>query len=279
MQPLIPPRPLKVTLPKRQSRIMAFIFFLVGLALAGGFGWMTVPDLIRDAAILGQAEPATQARFVSGRCRSKLVIHFCDIVMERRAAQGPVRAESNAAFFDLHVGSYSVRLMQKVGDPSQVTTDIALDHYWNRAITSAGFILLFGAGAIALLGQALRPGVGAANDRYKPLSGRLLTPVIVDVTGQTQPDKAHWLWTYRPAHAGPAIGQEMTLVLPAGTWPFALDRDGRRALAVTDTTGQPVLMLDHALSVLDLTDDERSRIFAWRDGEVAAADAGAAVPA
>lgn len=279
MPPILPPRPLKLVLPKRQSRIMSFVFFLGALVLAGGFGWLTVPDLVRDAAILGKAEPATQARFVSGRCRSKLVIHFCDIVMERRTPQGPVRAESNAAFFDLHVGSYSVRLMQKAGDPTQVTTDIALDHYWNRVITSAGFVLLFGFGALALLKQALQPGAGAVNDRYKILSGRLLTPVAVDIRGQTQPDKANWLWTYAPSSSGPALGQDFELALPAGTWPFVLDREGRRALAVTDTAGGPVLMLDAALGLLDLKDEERAGIFAWRDGEVAAADARAAVPA
>lgn len=279
MPSILPPRPLKLVLPKRQSRIVSFIVFLGGLVLAGGFGWLTVPDLIRDAAILGKAEPATQARFVSGRCRSKLIIHFCDIVIERRTAQGLVRAESNSAFFDLHVGSYSVRVMQKVGDPTQVTTDIALDHYWNRVVTSAGFVLLFGVGAFLLLGQALRPAVGAGNDRYKILSGRLLTPVVVDIRGQTQPDKANWLWTYAPAASGGAPGQDFELVVPAGTWPFALDRDGRQALAVTDTAGGPVLMLDAALGLIDLKDEERAHIFAWRDGEVAAADARAAVPA
>ncbi|MBX9993084.1 hypothetical protein [Phreatobacter oligotrophus] len=263
MNPPLPNRPLKVMLPKPPSRIGAFFLFLGAMVLAGGIAWLSVPGLVRDAAILGNAEPATQARFVSGRCKSKLVLHFCDITYNRRGPQGTVREESHVGFFELHVGSRSVSLLQKRGDPSLVTSDIALDHYWNRVVTAGLFILLFGGGGLVALGQALRP----RRDPHAPfraLSGRLMGPVLVDMTGSEATDKASWSWHYAPRSAGPALGQGFTLTLPAGAYPFMLDRDGRTALAVTDAAGHAILLLDEALSVIDLTDGERGALFGWR---------------
>jgi hypothetical protein len=270
MQPPIPNRPLKVTLPKPPSRIGAFLLFLGALVLTGGIIWLAGPGLVRDYAIIGDAEPATQARFVSGRCKGKLVIHFCDITYDRRTPQGVVREEAHIGFFDLHVGSWSVRLMQKRGDPGLVTSDIALDHYWNRVITAGLFILLFGGGGLVSLGQALRPARDP-NASFRALSGRLLGPVVVDLHGAEDADKRTRLWHYAPRGRGPSLGTGFTLALPAGAYPFVLDPEGRTALAVTDASGAEVLLLDGALSVIDLKDAERQALFAWRQGTAAGA--------
>lgn len=268
MHPPFPNRPLKVTLPKPPSRIGAFLLFLGAFVLAGGVAWLAAPGLIRDYAIIGDAEPATQARFVSGRCKGKLVIHFCDITYDRRTAQGFVREEAHIGFFDLHVGSWSVRLMQKRGDPGLVSSDIALDHYWNRVITAGLFVLLFGGGGIVSLAQALRPSRDP-NAPFRALSGRLLGPVVVDLHGAEDADKRNRLWHYARGRE-PSLASGFTLALPAGAYPFVLDPEGRTALAVTDAAGGQVLLLDGALSVIDLKDAERQALFAWRQGAVAA---------
>ena len=272
-QPLFPTRPLKVTLPKPPSRIGALLLFLVGVAFVTGIGFLMGPGLVRDAQILGNAEPATAARFVSGRCKSKLIIHFCDVTIERRVPTGPIREENSFGFFDLHLGSYSIALMQKKGDPTMVTSDLALDHFWNRVITAGLFVLLFGAGALASLRQATRKGIGDVNKPFRELSGKVLTLQIVDVLDRALPDEKSWLWTYAPVSAGPAVGQQLTLFTPANTWPFMLDRAGRRALAASKPDGWPVLLLDSGLTFLNLKADEQARLLAWRDGLLAEEDA------
>ncbi len=262
MNPPLPNRPLKVMLPKPPSRIGAFFLFLGAMVLAGGIAWLSVPGLVRDAAILGNAEPATQARFVSGRCKSKLVLHFCDITYNRRGPQGTVREESHVGFFELHVGSRSVSLLQKRGDPSLVTSDIALDHYWNRVVTAGLFILLFGGGGLVALGQALRPR-------------RIPMPVPRPVRSphgtcagrhdrQRGDGQGELVLALCPAQHRSGSGAGLHPHPPAGSYPFMLDRDGRTALAVTDAAGHAILLLDEALSVIDLTDGERGALFGWR---------------
>ncbi len=159
--------------------------------------------------------------------------------------------------------------MQKRGDPSLVTSDIALDRYWNRVITAGLFVLLFGGGGLVSLGQALRP-VRDPNAPFRALSGRLLGPVVVDLHGAEDADKRTRVWHYARGR-GPSLASGFTLALPAGAYPFVLDPEGRTALAVTDAAGGQVLLLDGALSVIDLKDAERQALFAWRQGAAAAA--------
>lgn len=265
MHPPFPNRPLKVTLPKPQSRLSAFFLFLGAMVLAGGIGWLALPGLVADWPLVGNAEPATQARFVSGRCKGKLVLHFCDITYDRRGPAGVVREENHIGFFEFHVGSRSVRLMQPRGDPSRVSSDIALDMYWNRVATAALFIALFGGGGLILLGQAVR-GSPDPNARFRSLSGRLLQPVPVDLHGVDAQDKTTWTWRYTPQGSGPAVAPSFTQVLPVGTFPFVLDNQGQKALAVTDAAGRDVMLLDMPLSVIDLTSAERAALHAWREG-------------
>lgn len=264
MHPPLPDRPLKVTLPKPQSRLSAFLLFLGAMVLAGGIGWLAVPGLVADWPLVGNAEPATQARFVSGRCKGKLVLHFCDITYDRRGPAGVVREESHIGFFEFHVGSRSVRLMQQKGDPTRVSSDIALDMYWNRVATAALFIVLFGGGGFVLLGQALR-GRADPNARFRSLSGRLLQPVPVDLHGVEEQNKTTWTWRYTPRRNSPAAAASFVQVLPVGTFPFLLDGEARTALAVTDAAGKEVMLLDMPLSVVDLTGAERGALHAWRE--------------
>ncbi|MFX7052695.1 hypothetical protein ABTH91_21920, partial [Acinetobacter baumannii] len=72
-------------------------------------------------------------------------------------------------FFDLHFGSYSIRIMQQKGNPAVVTTDLALDHFWNRLITAGLFIVLFGAGGLASLREALRRRPDDSNKQFRAL--------------------------------------------------------------------------------------------------------------
>jgi hypothetical protein len=274
MIPPLPVRPLKVTLPKPQSRLSAFFLGLGAMVLAGGIGWLAVPGLVADWPLVGNAEPATQARFVSGRCRGKLVLHFCDITYDRRGPAGTVREESHIGFFEFHVGSRSVRLMQQKGDPSRVSSDIALDMYWNRLATAGLFIALFGGGGLVLLGQALR-GKPDPNARFRRLDGRLLQPVPVDLLGTEAQDKTTWTWRFQPRGKGPPLAPTFMQALPVGTFPFLMDVEGRTALAVTDAAGKDIMLLDMPLSVLDLTPAERAALHAWREA-VAAPDSSAA---
>ncbi len=109
------------------------------------------------------------------------------------------------------------------------------------------------------------------NAPLRALSGRLLGPVVVDIHGAEDADKRTRLWHYAPRGRGPSLGSGFSLALPAGAYPFVLDPEWRTALAVTDATGTQMLLLDGALSVIDLKEPERQALFAWRQGMAAPA--------
>ncbi|QCI65403.1 hypothetical protein [Phreatobacter stygius] len=267
-QPPFPTRPLKVLLPKRPSRLGAFALFLTGVLFVAGIAFLMGPDLVKDARLVGNVEPATQARFISGKCKSKLVLHFCDATIERRGPAGNIREETSFGFFDLHLGAYSIRVMQQKGNPNVVTTDLALDHFWNRLITVGLFVALFGAGALASLRQAVRRRTGDPNKPLRALSGKVLSPLLVDLRGEGTENGKTWTWTYARPMSGPAFGPETAVDFPAGLWPFFVDQAGSQALAAGGPNGE-VLLLDGGLTVLDMRPEERQRLFDWHAASLA----------
>jgi hypothetical protein len=264
--PIFPTRPLPVLLPRPRSRIVALLLALLVLGLGGGMAYLLGPDLVRDIGLGDNIEPATSARVVAGRCRSKLIIHFCDATIERRSPSGLIRQETHFGFFDLHFGSYSSAVVQKRGNPAVVTTTLALDHLWNRLATAALFLVLFGAGGLAVLKEAFAGGGGNVNKRFKALHNTILAPVLVDVHGHEDRGNKGRIWRYRPS--GPSLGKEIAALLPPGSLPFMLNPEGTRALAVIGRPGTEPLLLDHGLSVLGLTDDERQALFGWQQSVV-----------
>ncbi|MGL4288792.1 MAG: hypothetical protein ACRCVA_20755 [Phreatobacter sp.] len=259
--PIFPTRPLPVTLPKPTSKISAIFFFLIMMALAGGLGYLAVPGLAQDFQINGNDEPAPDARVVTGKCRSKIILHFCDATIERRTPGGPVRAESHFAFLDLHFGSYTTHVVQKQGNPAMLTTSLALDHLWDRALLAVGLFVLLIGGGFALLRQAFRRGAGI-NKVFKPLHNTVMTPVIADIRGhQDEGDKGR-TWRYTPA--GPSLAKETAVRFEAGAWPFFLNPEGTKALAVVGRPGSEALLLDDGLTVVGMTDEERQTLQNWR---------------
>jgi hypothetical protein len=272
---IFPQRPLPVSLPKPGSRFLLLVIALVILAITAGLGHLFGPDLVRDVGMRDSAEPASAARIVTGKCRSKLIFHLCEATIEQRAGGQPVRTTTHLAFVDLHFGSYTSSVAQARSNPAMVTTSLGLDYLWNRVLTAlAGF-----GGLLALTFGALREALrtkGNINKIFKPLNNTILTPVIAEVHGDEDRGAKGRIWRYAPF--GPQLGGELAVQLPPGAWPFVLNREGTKALAVTGRPGSPAMLLDDQLSVIGLADEERHAIFAWRAGLIERADAASAAP-
>jgi hypothetical protein len=132
---------------ERAWRILGGLFLIgVGVALA----WYHGPLLVRDFGIGNDVVPATQARLAQGRCKSRLVIYFCDLQIDQARAGTTKRTELNYLFVDFSFGDYSVRVLSPKGDASSVTTDIGQGMLWNRAITLAGALIFCLAAGIVL---------------------------------------------------------------------------------------------------------------------------------
>jgi len=105
-------------------------------------------------------EAATQARLVKGRCKSRLIIFFCEL---RNLAGATHQTELNYLFVDMPFADHSVRLLSPKGNRSIITTDVGQEMLWNRALTLAGMLVFCLAGGVILPLRAARvQGTGSA---------------------------------------------------------------------------------------------------------------------
>ncbi len=74
-----------------------------------------------------------EARIGDATCKSKIVIHICDLTLRRPA--GTVTRRVNDVFSGVQIGDFSVSPMADPARPDRVATDLGLDRLWNRTVT------------------------------------------------------------------------------------------------------------------------------------------------
>src|SRR5262245_34776888 len=107
-----------------RERVWGVLGGLCLIALAVGLTWSDGPLLLRDFGISSYVEAATQATFVKGRCKSKLIIYFCDLTVDQKLAGATHQSELSYLFVDMPFADHSVRLLSPKGDKSIITTDV-----------------------------------------------------------------------------------------------------------------------------------------------------------
>jgi hypothetical protein len=146
-----------------KERIFGILGGLALLVLGAGLSWYEGPLLLRDFSIGSNLQPAAQARLVNGRCKSRLILFFCDLKIDQRSAGASQQTELNYLFIDMPFAEHNVRLLSAKGDGSVVTTDLGQDMLWNRALTLGGFVGFCVIGGIALvLRKGAAPVQGAS---------------------------------------------------------------------------------------------------------------------
>jgi hypothetical protein len=131
------------------------------MALGIGLAWYEGPLLLRDFGINSNVVAATQARLVKGRCKSRLVIFFCDLTIDQNLGGATHQTELSYLFVDMPFADHNVRLLSPKGDTSIITTDVGQEMLWNRALTLAGMLVFCLAGGVIL---PLRRGSVRAQD-------------------------------------------------------------------------------------------------------------------
>ena len=148
-----------------RERVWNVLGGLVLLALGVGLAWYEGPLLLRDFGISSNVEAATQARLVKGRCKSRLIIFFCDLTIDQNLAGATHQTELNYLFVDMPFADHTVRLLSSRGDRSIITTDVGQEMLWNRALTLTGMLVFCLAGGVMLplrKGAARVQGTGRA---------------------------------------------------------------------------------------------------------------------
>lgn len=232
----------------------AFIFsILVFLALAIGLAWWQGPGLLRDWRISQNPIIVEDWDILAGECSSRRGLTDCEADVVYNYGGQDYEKHIALAFFDLSSSDYMVELVIDADDPDLATLSLGLDMLWNRTITFAVFMLLFGGGVIVIIVTALQT---MAANRAAANPGRLsVVPVEItevrDVRGrsmityveQVSARKKRTMRTGFEKGQGPLVGVDENGV-PMG-------------LAVRfDHMTMPVL-LDTGLQRIEMMDSER----------------------
>lgn len=243
----LPARPLHARPPLRLlSGVRSLLVMLMFAGLLVFSLLVAAPVLVTDWQVRGTAVPIAGAHLSDGRCHSKMFIVDCDVTLSASTRQGAVFTRPvHYIFASFSSGDYSAQVVGDPRRPDWLTTDLALERFWNRTLSLlaecsvlAGLVFLSIAGAV------------------KSWRNRMLwrrTPVVpvplqlIKVQHRLLDSR----WTVRAGN-----GRTTQWVLPRWVKPFVLDpADQVLGLAVQD--GAAVMPLDARLRWVDLTRAER----------------------
>jgi hypothetical protein len=135
---------------RMRERIWGVLSGLVLVVLGIGLAWYEGPLLLRDFGISSNVEAAAQARLAKGRCKSRLIIYFCDLTIDQNLAGATHQTELSYLFVDMPFSDHNVRLLSPKKDRSIITTDVGQEMLWNRALTLGGMLVFCLAGGVIL---------------------------------------------------------------------------------------------------------------------------------
>jgi len=256
-----PRRPLRILRTGVPSAIFLGFLALFMLALGVGMAVWMAPGILRDLEIGKNPVEEPQARISNGKCRTKLVLVSCEASIAYAVAGKRYASSVEFSFVDVHFGSYTANVVRSADKPELATLDIGLEMMWNRIGTLIGFLVLFVGGAGALMLNALR------NMRLKSIARTTdrLTPVAVGVTQIAK----NWLGkNVTCSYAGTGRVRKFAERMRKTEEPFFLNAS--QALAVLPGDSTMPILVDEALSRIDLTDAERHALYAARQHGAAA---------
>lgn len=256
-----PTRPLKL----RKTGIVPGIFsYLGGLLLLGIAGFIAVwqaPGIYNDIIISQNPVVVYDSTVEDGHCTTRrFVFTDCGAHVTYSVKGKTFERDIELMFVDFGTKDYEVEVVRSADRPQIVGLSLGLDMLWNRIIVGSAFVLGLGALGAALFFK------GAQADRVRGLARKALplTPVPVTVVGMSNVVGAKAV-TYALPRPGKKRGTNLSSRMSRKQEPFWLNGEGQALAAIHAGSKLPIL-LDAELTRLDLTDEERNRIKAARDG-------------
>lgn len=238
--------------PFAQQPALAFSF-LVFLVMAVGLGWWQGPGLLRDWRISQNPVTVEDWDIMGGECSSRRGLTDCEADVVYSFGGQDYEKHISLAFFDLSSNDYMVELVVDGDDPDLATLSLGLDMLWNRTITFAVFMLLFGGGLFAMVYTSLQT---AAANRAAANPGRL-SLVPVEITGvHDVRGRPHVTYV---EHVSARKKRTMRTTFAKGQEPMVgLDETGKPVgVAVRLDHMQMPVLLDSGLQRVELMDSER----------------------
>lgn len=250
-----PTRPMRVA--RGYGRILAYyvVAISVCIATAGIFAYFSGIPIVREWSLVGRAVAAPTIR-VEADCKVQTFVFWsCTMSYYRADARRTKMGSKKLFFVSTRSSTFTVRPLQSPDQPAVITSDFALEHLWNRALTLAVCILvfLFVAGYAAV---AATRWIHSSLD-LKRLSGRRLTPVVVRLK-PTPEKQRRWEALWQRYMLYEHDGREYSMVTRLTQMPLRLSENA--VLAVRAESHSKPILLDGDLRMLDFTQAERAAV-------------------
>ena len=256
-----PTRPLKL----RKTGIVPGIFsYLGGLMFLGIAGFIAVwqaPGIYNDIIISQNPVVVYDSTVEDGHCTTRrFVFTDCEAHVTYSVKGKTFERDIELMFVDFGTKDYEVEVVRSADKPQIVGLSLGLDMLWNRIIVGAAFVLGLGALGAALFFK------GARADRVRAMARKALplTPIPVNVVAISNVVGAKAV-AYTIPRPGKKPGPNIASRIGRKQDLFWLNGDGQ-ALAVLHAGSKHPILLDAELTRLDLTEEERRKIEAARDG-------------
>lgn len=260
-----PRRPLRITGTGAPSALLPFGIALALLAATIVLAIWTTPAFVRDWGIMQNPVVVPNAQIRRAKCTTrKLFFVDCEADIAYTVDGQRYSDSRSIFFFDMHSGSYSSSVVRSATRPQDATLSMAIDYFWSRValVAVVGGLMVLGVGAGFLTGSRnLRMGRATSSEAGE------VQAVPVELTEA----KKGWFGRSAFSFKAPVAGKvrKFTSRFGKGEEPFAT-ADGTCWAAIP--AGSPTaILLDRDLARLDLSDDERGRIWAAASGHVPAA--------
>ena len=255
-----PRRPVSILGSGAPSPWLAWLIGAACLAATVALAVWTLPAFIRDLGIMQNPIVVQDASIRNAKCTTrKFVFVDCEASIAYRVG-GQTYQDSRSIFFlDMHSGNYRSGVVRSATRPQDATLSIAIDYFWNRALTVGIFagLLLLGAGAGLM--------TGLRNFRLGRTVGSEAMPIEATPVDLTEVKKG-WFGTSSFTFKAPVDGKARTFVSKFGKEEEPLVSADGTCWAVIPAGVPTAVLLDRDLARLELSDEERQRIWAAASG-------------
>lgn len=261
-----PHRPLRILGSGAPSSWLSHLIGLACLAGAIALAVWTLPSFIRDFGIMQNPVVVPGASIRNAKCTTrKFVFVDCEATISYTVDGTSYRDSRTVFFIDMHSGNYRSGVVRSATRPGDATLSLAIDYFWNRAMTvgALGALLLFCAGAGVMTGLRNRR-MGRAAAGAEPVQIETTPVELTEV-------KKGWRGGTSFTFKAPVAGKVRTFVSRFGKEEEPLVSADGTCWAAIPAGAATAVLLDRDLARVDLSDEERRRIWAAAASPVAEA--------
>lgn len=249
-----PSRPVKLLATGAPSIFISYMLALACAALAAYLSWSSAPGIWSDLQITRDPVAVEDGTMRNALCKKrKVIFHDCSADVSYRVDGTNYRHHVDLAFLSFHSGYWSAEVVRSASRPHLATLDIGLDMIWNRL----GLLVVLVGSCVAAMVFFLHRA--RKSRQTKALEGMTTEMAAVKalIRGE-QSMLGRKIITYT-CHVD---GKDRNFV----TWfknnasPFFIGRGYDEALAVLPSNGSTPVLLDGALSRIELSAAERDEL-------------------